>query len=87
MAASWRLAVAEAQANRKESFPLDGRVLDASGVLENLDFHCLNVRISRLSELDLALGIQRDEGWMQEARGCRPQAGGWPQNKRRTLPE
>ena len=41
---------------------LDGRVLDNTGVLENLDFYCLNVRISRLSELDLPLGIRGDEG-------------------------
>ena len=47
VAASWRLAVAEAQANRKESFPLDGRVLDASGLYQ---FFALNLMESILKE-------------------------------------
>ncbi len=40
-----------------------------------------------MSELHLPLGIQGDEGWRQEAGGCRLKAGGWPQNKPRTSPE
>ena len=62
-------------------FLLDGRVLDNTG------FYCLNVRISRLSELDLPLGFQGDEGWRQEAEGFLAKAGGWHQNELRKSPE